>query len=1278
VLELDAHYSRASDSDVETVANSKRLNPPTVDVTDSGSRSPLAAVNDKDRNSTETETENRENAYHGGDNGDNELQGDLPEGHIDGSREDSRYEVEEDLKISILNVNGWTATNEGLRKGIIDYLDSDIVCINETHFSNNKDKPANYLDKVEMLNFTWIGNNRKFMNEKAPKPSGGVGILVRNELFAKYNVKVVDKDYDGVMALLFENKETSYNFVTICAYLPPENSVWGRDAFSFYNHLLQLVYMYNDVDALFICGDLNSRVGTMTDHNVDLDCIPGRTPVDKTKNLHGEALIEFLLDAKMCLLNGRLCPEKDSYTVVNNRGRSVVDYVIVPHDVYPVCSNFEVLTCEEIIQEADLMHLLSDRCKIPDHAVLNVVFNMYKVESNPERPVNHVNANIEELPGKTCRRYNLKLVPSNFMTSQHCQTALVKVIEKLEQDIKNKADLDELYEAMCDALIKEMNNVIPFKDVSIGKERKWFKSHKPYWNEGLAKLWKEMVQCKKSFEKWKGNRQIKAERLLEFKEKRKLFDRHLRREERIYNRAKMLEIEELNVSNPNAFWEKIKNLGPRKVNKIPMEIYEENGNVNRDQDEVMGRWQQDFCTLFEGPNGNFDQEFYNTCQIDKMVYEESMKDDLYVENPRLNHEFSMKELESVISKCKNKKAVGVDLIPNEVLKNKNVVNLLLSLLNKCYTSNLIPGKWLQAIIYPIPKSSTNDKRIPLNYRGISLLSTISKIYTGLINKRLQDYLESENKLVDEQNGFRKGRSCQDHIFTLSSIIRNRKTCNLSTYAAFIDFRKAFDYVNRNLLLYRLLESNVDGHMYNAIKMLYQNTSACVQVNEHYTGWFPTLCGVRQGDNLSPTLFSLFLNSLAEELKALEKGVKIDNEDVCILLYADDIVLLSESEEKLQTLLNAVNDWCNKWQLVVNAEKSQIVHFRKKTVTKTIYDFKLGEIDMHVVERYKYLGVVLDEFLDFSEVVNSLAVGGGRALGSLNTKFKSVKNMGVDTYSKLFENCVMPVLHYSAGVWGLQSHNSLQNIQNRAMRFFLGTHKMTPTLGMFGDLGWYPLEIYRKIEAVRLWNRFIEMSNDRITKKVFQWDWNHCRNNWSAEVKNVLYDIEMEDYFDEMHICPIKDVSERLKGDFKHSWSDKAAVKVKLRTYIKFKSEFGVENYLKLNLDRSDRSFMAQLRLGILPLHVETGRFNRTPLAERICNLCRSNVVEDETHFVLHCQKYNRERDHLFRKAKESNDDFEQLTDVHKLRYLFTKLGRQTAKFIKEAYNKRFNVINVRN
>ena len=103
-----------------------------------------------------------------------------------------------------------------------------------------------------------------------------------------------------------------------------------------------------------------------------------------------------------------------------------------------------------------------------------------------------------------------------------------------------------------------------------------------------------------------------------------------------------------------------------------------------------------------------------------------------------------------------------------------------------FDKGMVPSTWLRSIVNPIPKGSGKDPYVPLNYRGISLLSCLSKTYTSLINERINKYCEINDILVDEQNGFRKGRSCSDHLFTLTSIIRNRISQNKSTFCAFID------------------------------------------------------------------------------------------------------------------------------------------------------------------------------------------------------------------------------------------------------------------------------------------------------------------------------------------------------------------------------------------------------------------------------------------------------------------------------------------------------------
>ena len=218
----------------------------------------------------------------------------------------------------------------------------------------------------------------------------------------------------------------------------------------------------------------------------------------------------------------------------------------------------------------------------------------------------------------------------------------------------------------------------------------------------------------------------------------------------------------------------------------------------------------------------------------------------------LNRDVDIEEMSKYIKKCKNNKAPGLDALMYEVLKNNSSIKALTTLMNKCLDAGIIPSVWAKGIISPIPKSTSSDPRVPLNYRGISLLPVIAKIYSGVMAGRVRDLLEKNHRLANKQNGFRPDRSCLDHVFTFDNPLRIRKSKGLETFCAFVDFQKAFDYVDHDFLLYKLYNKGIDGRIYNAIKAIYSSPSSCVLVNDRLTDWFEVNSGVGQGDSLSPS------------------------------------------------------------------------------------------------------------------------------------------------------------------------------------------------------------------------------------------------------------------------------------------------------------------------------------------------------------------------------------------------------------------------------------------
>ncbi|XP_062571211.1 uncharacterized protein LOC134233241 [Saccostrea cucullata] len=303
------------------------------------------------------------------------------------------------------------------------------------------------------------------------------------------------------------------------------------------------------------------------------------------------------------------------------------------------------------------------------------------------------------------------------------------------------------------------------------------------------------------------------------------------------------------------------------------------------------------------------------------------------------------------------------------------------------------------------------------------------------------------------------------------------------------------------------------------------------------------------------------------------------------------------------MLDKLHQRCKRWRVLFNTDKSKCVHFRKVRRKQTKFEFVIGKKRLEKVDQYKYLGVTFTFSGNFTENAEILSKAGGRALGKIISKIHTNKDFGIKANEKLYYSCVVPFLDYASGVWGYSKYQAVENIQNQAIRYFLGVHRFAPRLALYGDIGWIPSYYQRWMNMIRYWNRILTMDTDRITRLAFDMDYRFCSNNWCSEIKDIFQKLELEHVFNSQVPVDMKTAELCILRYYSSLWEDAVQNVPKLRTYVTIKSTFEQEEYVKLNLSKTERSHLAQLRCGILPLRVETRRYIGERPKERVCQFC---------------------------------------------------------------------------
>lgn len=211
-----------------------------------------------------------------------------------------------------------------------------------------------------------------------------------------------------------------------------------------------------------------------------------------------------------------------------------------------------------------------------------------------------------------------------------------------------------------------------------------------------------------------------------------------------------------------------------------------------------------------------------------------------------------------------------------------------------------------------------------------------------------------------------------------------------------------------------------------------------------------------------------------------------------------------------------------------------------------------------------------------------------------------------------------------------------------------------------------------------------MDNTKLAKKFFNWDYSQRNSNWCHDMAQLFESLDMADIYHNVIECDLTLVRQKISDLVKTEWLESVQAKPKLRTYKLFKTNCDVENYITACLPRRERSLLAQFRLGILPLRIETGRWRKVrdaetgkyrglEVQERICELCQ-NGVEDEQHFLCLCPTFDQYRQELYTAACEHDSLFLDYSIEGKFIFLLTTCWRNSAKFLSVAWLKRQNLL----
>ena len=390
---------------------------------------------------------------------------------------------------------------------------------------------------------------------------------------------------------------------------------------------------------------------------------------------------------------------------------------------------------------------------------------------------------------------------------------------------------------------------------------------------------------------------------------------------------------------------------------------------------------------------------------------------------------------------------GWDDISASVIKKtyRSFIEPITHILNISITKGIFPNELKVAKVIPLFKSG--DTMLFSNYRPVSVLPVFSKILERLMYNRLLDFINKNNILYLYQFGFRANHSPNLALLFLVDKLSNALESGDYVLGLFLDFSKAFDTVNHDILYFKLEHYGIRGTALDMFKSYLSNRYQYVVYNDVQSEHKNITCGVPQGSILGPLLFLLYINDLA-----------VVSTKLFSLLFADDsnMFLTGKDPNELIRIMNSeivhVVDWLRINKLSLNLKKTHFIIFRKPKAKLNVYeDLVIDQVNIEMKDSTKFLGVMIDKFLNFNDHIKYIKGKISRGVGIL---LKCRRLFHQKTLVTLYNSFLYPYLNFCTPVWGNTYDTYLEPLvilQKRAMRLIMGAERNSHTDPIFQKL-----------------------------------------------------------------------------------------------------------------------------------------------------------------------------------------------------------------------------------